>query len=271
MKWCPDRVPQEKPVLKALLDKLETRFGRFAVPGCIQLIATLQLIALVVFMLLPPDARQPYEDFLILDPSLVWQGQVWRLLTFVFIPASSVFVAVITALFMMWLGRGLDEAWGAFRVNLYVFGGMAAIAAGSLLFGHRGDAFWLHLTLLFAFATLYPNEEILLFFVLPVKIKWVALFSAAMLGLMVLASPIALIRVVFALLNYLVVFAPGFVQGRLHAARVANRRARFDQKATGAAEFFHQCRQCGRTEVDDPSLQFRVTDAGDEICAACRR
>ena len=254
--------------MKAFLDQFEARLGRFAIPGLVQLIATLQLIVLVVFMLLPPEARQPYEDFLRLDPGLVWQGQVWRLATFVVIPVSNVFFAVITALFMMWLGRGLDEAWGAFRVNFYVFGGMAAIAAGALIFGYRVDAAWLYLGLLFAFATIYPNEEILLFFVLPVKIKWVAVFSAAMLGLMVLANPGAVIPVFFAVLNYLVVFGPGFVRGRLHAVRVADRRARFEQ---AGADFFHQCKLCGKTELDDPALSFRVNDDGDEVCSVCRR
>ncbi len=257
--------------MKALLDKLETRFGRLAVPGCVQLIATLQLVALVVFALLPPDTRQPYEDFLTLDPARVLEGQVWRLLTFAVIPASNLFFAVITALFLMWLGRGLDEAWGAFRVNLYVLGGMLAIALGTLLFGYTADGYWLQMSLLFAFATIYPNEEILLFFVLPVKIKWVAVFSAAMLGLMVLSSPVALIPIFFALLNYALVFAPAFLRGRMHAARVAGRRTRYEQAAGGAAEFFHQCQRCGKTEVDDPSLHFRVTDEGDEICSACRR
>ncbi len=254
-----------------MLDKLETRFGRFAVPGCVQLIATLQLVALVVFALLPPDTRQPYEDFLTLHPARVLEGQIWRLLTFAVIPASNLFFAVITALFLMWLGRGLDEAWGAFRVNLYVFGGMLAIALGTLLFGYTADGYWLQMSLLFAFATIYPNEEILLFFVLPVKIKWLAIFSAGMLGLMVLSSPVAIIPIFFALLNYALVFAPAFLRGRMHAARIAGRRSRFDQAAGGAAEFFHQCQRCGKTEVDDPSLHFRVTDEGDEICSACRR
>jgi hypothetical protein len=257
--------------LKALLDTLETRFGRFAVPGCIQLIATLQLVALVVFALLPPDTRQPYEDFLKLDPAKVLDGQVWRLLTFTVIPASNLFFAVITVLFLMWLGRGLDEAWGAFRVNAYVLGGMLAITLGTLLFGYAADGYWLQMSLLFAFATIYPNEEILLFFVLPVKIKWVAIFSAAMLGLMVVSSPVALIPIFFAVLNYALVFAPGFVRGRLHAARIAGRHARYAEAVGGAAEFFHQCQRCGKTEVDDPSLHFRVTDEGDEICSACRQ
>ena len=58
---------------------------------------------------------------------------------------------------------------------------------------------------------------------------------------------------------------------RLHAARIAGRHARYAEAVGGAAEFFHQCQRCGKTEVDDPSLHFRVTDEGDEICSACRQ
>jgi len=106
-----------------LIDRLEARLGRFAIPGLLQAIAILQLFTLLIFMFLSVEARKPYEDFLLLKPDLIVQGQLWRLFTYVFIPNSSLFFAVIGAMFMMWLGRGLDEAWGAFRVNLPGFGG----------------------------------------------------------------------------------------------------------------------------------------------------
>jgi hypothetical protein len=252
-----------------LLDQLESRLGRFAIPGLIQLIATLQLITLVVFMFLPVESRQPYEEFLLLKPDAILRGEIWRLFSYVIIPSSSVFIAVIAAMFMMWLGKGLDEAWGAFRVNAYVLGGMMALAAGALIFGFEASAMWMHLSVLFAFACIYPNEEILLFFILPLKIKWVAIFTAAMLALSVLSSPFALVPVCFALLNFFATFGPGFIRGRMQAVRTAERRARFD--AGTEAAFFHQCKVCGKTEADDPALHFRVTDDGDEICSACRK
>lgn len=254
----------------SLIDRLESRLGRFAIPGLIQAIAILQLFTLLIFMFLSPDARQPYEDFLMLQPDLVLQGQVWRLITYIFIPSSSLIFAIIGAMFMMWLGRGLDEAWGAFRVNLYVFGGMISLAIGALIFRYEANAMWFYLTALFAFATIYPNEEILLFFILPVKIKWIALFTAIMLGLSVISNPALFIRVFFALLNYGLTFGPRYIRGQVQSARVASRRAQFDQAQTGAA-YFHQCKICGKTEVDDPSLNFRVTEQGDEICSSCRK
>lgn len=253
-----------------LIDRLESRLGRFAIPGLIQAIAILQLFTLLIFMFLSIEARQPYQDFLMLKPELVMQGQVWRLFTYVFIPSSSLFTAVIGAMFMMWLGRGLEEAWGAFRVNLYVFGGMLSLAIGALIFGYPASAMWLYLTALFAFASIYPNEEILLFFILPVKIKWIALFTAALLALSVISTPVLFFPTAFALLNFAITFGPGFIKGRIHSTRVASRRAQFEQAAAGAG-FFHQCKVCGKTEVDNSALDFRVNSDGDEICSECRK
>ncbi|MBB5037780.1 hypothetical protein [Prosthecobacter dejongeii] len=254
-----------------LIDSLESRLGRFAIPGIIQAIAALQLFTLIISIFIGDESRPAYEQFLLLKPDLILQGQVWRLFTYIFIPSQQPLFAVIGALFMMWLGRGLDEAWGPFRVNLYVIGGMISLATGALIFGYEANAMWFYFAALFAFATFFPNEEILLFFILPVKIKWIAIFAAATLGLNAVGSPALLIPIFFALLNYAVAFGPGFIKGRLHSAKVASRRNEFAQAANSGAAFFHQCKVCGKTEVDDPALNFRVTDAGDEICSTCRK
>lgn len=262
-----------------LIDRLESKLGRFAIPGIIQAIAVLQIFAFVIFVFLPTDARQPYQDFLMLKRDLVLQGQVWRLFTYIFIPSSSVLVAVIGGMFMMWTGRGLEEAWGSFRVNLYIIGGLFSIAIGAIVFGYepnleimgsRGGSVWLYLSVLFGFAMIYPNEEVLLFFILPVKIKWLALFSAGILVLAMVSDPEVLIPTFFALLNFGIAFGPDFIKGRMHTAKVASRKSKFEEATAGAA-FFHQCKICGKTEVDDRTLSFRVTDDGDEICSTCRK
>ncbi|GAA5138777.1 hypothetical protein GCM10023213_18250 [Prosthecobacter algae] len=254
-----------------LIDSLESRFGRFAIPGIIQAIAILQLVSLVISMFLSKEALLPYVEMLSLRPELVLEGQVWRLFTYAFIPSREPLFALIGALFMMWVGRGLDEAWGAFRVNLYVIGGMVSLSLGAMIFPYEAGSIWLYFAALFAFASIYPNEEILLFFVIPVKIKWVALFAAASLLLSAIGAPGLFIPIFFALLNYAIAFGPSFIRGRFHSAKVASRRAQFEQAATSGAAFFHQCKVCGKTEVDDPTLNFRVNDAGDEICSSCRK
>ena len=110
-----------------------------------------------------------------------------------------------------------------------------------------------------------------MFFVVPVKIKWMAWLNVALTVLLVMGTPSAFWMVLFAHLNFLVTFGPGFFKERAHMAKVGDRRSRFEQTISSGDAYFHKCTVCGKTEVDDPTLEFRVTDAGDEICATCRK
>ncbi len=255
----------------SLIDRLESRLGRFAIPGLLQAIAILQLVTLLIFMVLPQDARLPYQAFLMFDGDSILAGEVWRLVSYVFIPSYQLFFAVIGAMFMMWLGRGLDEAWGAFKVNVYVFWSLLAVAIGGLALGLPVSAAWLYFSVLFAFATFYPNEEIYLFFILPVKIKWIAFFAAGSLVLTFVSSPAYIIPALLALSGYFIAFGPQFIKGQIHSAKVANRREKFAREADTGAAYFHKCSKCGKTDVDDPTLHFRVSDSGEEICSSCRK
>lgn len=254
-----------------LIDRLEARFGRLAIPGLIQTIAIFQLGVLVLMLMMSKEAAESYLGFLALDPDRVMRGEVWRLVTHVFIPRSfSIIWAIFGTLIMMWIGRGLEQAWSAFRINLYIAGWMAAVTAGSLLFRWPADALFLYQSLFFAFASFYPNEEIYVYFILPVKVKWLALISAALTGFAVLGNPGMLLPVLVGHLNFLVAFVPGLVKQAGHAAKVADRRARYTAAAGPAAASFHQCSVCKKTEIDDPHLEFRVLASGDEICNVCR-
>lgn len=259
-------------LLMPFLDRLESRFGRFAIPSLVQFVAGLQLLTFVIFIMLPAEGQSRYYVFLTLNAGKVLQGEIWRLVTYIFLPTSlNPFFAIIGAMFLMWLGRGLEQAWGAFRLNLYFYGGMAAVALGTLIFGFDEGNIWLLQTLLLAFAMIYPNEEIYLFMILPVKIKWIAWLSVVQLVLSVIATPISIVPIVFAHLNFLITFGPGFVRDRMHSAKVAERRTRFEEFSSSGAAYFHQCSVCKKTEVDDASLDFRVNADGDEICSACRK
>lgn len=255
----------------SFISRLESKLGRFAIPSLVKTIALFQVLVLLIVMFMSKEAAAAYLAFLDLNPVRVMHGEVWRLITHVFIPGDfSPIWALIGTLFMIWIGRGLEEAWGAFRVNLYVFGWMFVVTLGSLLFHWPAPGLFLYQTLLFAFATLYPNEEIYIYFILPVKMKWVAILSAGMMAFMVMREPSLLLPVLAGHLNYLVVFLPGFLNARAQQARVMSRRQRFESAAASQAAFFHQCSVCKKTEVDNPQLDFRVLDSGDEICNECR-
>lgn len=254
-----------------LISSLESKFGRFAIPGLVQVIAMFQLLVLFMVMVMSPEGAAAYLMFLDLNPARVMNGEVWRLITHVFIPGNfSLIWALIGTMFMMWIGRGLDDAWGAFRVNLYIFGWMFAVTLGALIFGWPAPGMFLYQTLLFAFATLFPNEEIMIYFILPVKMKWVALLSAGMTAFLVMRDPSFLLPVIACHLNYLVVFGPGFMSERAKQARVMARRGQFESAKLAEGTFFHQCSVCKKTEIDNPQLDFRVLDSGDEICTECR-
>ncbi len=255
-----------------LLSRLESKFGRFAIPGLVQIIALFQVLVLLMIMLMSKEGAAAYLAFLDLDPTRILRGEVWRLVTHVFIPGNfSLIWALIGTLFMMWIGRGLEESWGAFRVNLYIFGWMFVVTAGALLFHWSVPGMFLFQTLLFAFATLFPNEEIYIYFILPIKIKWIALLSAGATAFMIMGNPGLLLPVLVAHLNYFVAFGPGFLGARAQQAKVMARRSRFESAQLPQGAFFHQCSVCKKTEIDNPQLDFRVLDSGDEICSDCRK
>lgn len=254
------------------ISTLESKFGRFAIPGLVQVIAVFQLLVLLMVTFMSNEGAVAYLMFLDLNPDRIMHGEVWRLFTHVLIPKAVIhpLLALIGTMFMMWIGRGLEDAWGAFRVNLYIFGWMLVTTLGSLFIGWPAQGLFLYQTLLFAFATIYPNEEIYFYFILPIKMKWVALISAGMTVFFVMGEPAALPFVLAGHLNYLVAFGPGFVSERARQARVAARRSRHEAAQLPPDAFFHQCVACKRTEIDNPHLDFRVLDSGDEICGECR-
>lgn len=255
----------------SLIPRLESKFGRFAVPGLVQIIALFQLMVLVMVFLMSKEAAAAYLQFLDLEPSRIMHGEVWRLITHVFIPARfSLIWALIGTMFMMWIGRTLDDAWGAFRVNLYIYGWMFVVTLGALVFHWPAPGLFLYQSLLFAFATLFPNEEIMLYFILPIKMKWVGFLAAGMTAFVVMRDPSMLLPVLAGHLNYLIVFGPGFLSERARLARVSVRRSQFESAKMPEGTFFHQCSVCKKTELDDSHLEFRVLDSGDEICSVCK-
>jgi hypothetical protein len=247
---CSGLKPGYQQPFMPIISTLESKFGRFAIPGLVQVIAIFQLLVLFMVMVMSPEGAAAYLMFLDLNPARVMHGEVWRLITHVFIPGNfSLIWALIGTMFMMWVGRGLDSA---------------------LLFGWPAPGLFLYQTLLFAFATLFPNEEIYFYFILPIKMKWVALLSAGMTAFLVMRDPAMLLPVLACHLNYLVAFGPGLVSERAKQARVVARRSRFESAQLPGDAFFHQCSVCKKTEIDNPQLDFRVLDSGDEICSECR-
>lgn len=250
----------------SVLNSMENRFGRFAIPGLVAILAGFQAAVWIMLQI-----NKAFITALVLDRDLVLQGQIWRLVTWVFIPTSSnVLWMFFAVMIMMTISGVLDRAWGAFRTNLYIFGGIFSMVVGTLIFDSPPMGLALYTTIFFAFACILPDYEFLVFFILPVKVKYLAMITGALLMLSFISDPSSRGSIFFSLLNFFVAFGPGFVKRLKHRAVVNERRSRFESANRSDTPHFHKCHQCGKTDMDDPHLDFRVTDDGEEYCTVCR-
>jgi hypothetical protein len=257
----------------SLLTSLESRFARFAIPHILTLIGALQLVTLVSALV--ADLRGGGGEFLDLlefKPHAIWAGEVWRLFSFMIIPGSlTPFFGLIGILILMWIGRGLDEAWWPFRLNFYVFGGWFFVAVGALFFNVPASSFWLSQSFFLAFAVYYPDLELRLYFFIPVKVRWLAWMSVASAVFIIMGDSRQFWPILLANLNFLITFGPGLLKQTKARAIAMERRQRFNAAQAPEAPYFHKCNVCGKTEIDDPKLDFRITEAGDEVCDVCRK
>lgn len=250
----------------SFINSLENRFGRHAIPGLVTILAWFQVAVWILNTIRPGFAAT-----LTLDPGLVLDGEVWRLLTWAFLPITDSPIWLIFAVWlMMMFSTGLDQAWGPFRVNLYIFGGIFSMIVGAMFFGSPPLGLTLYTSIFLAFAAIAPNFELLLFFILPVKIKWLAALTGAGLLLNFVSAPQMRLPILFSLLNFFVAFGPGFVLWLKLRGTVVERRARFDSAKVPEGSWIHKCHSCGKTDIEDPKLDFRVGADGEDYCNVCR-
>jgi membrane associated rhomboid family serine protease len=249
----------------SFLDKLERRLGFIAIPGLVRAIVTLNVLVFILVYL-----NKGFDAYLALDMERIRHGQVWRLVTYIFVPQMSHPLLVLIALWFLWfIGDGLERAWGPFRLTLYFLVGMIGTTMAAILSNSQFSNQMLFTSLFFAFAHFYPDEIIYVFFILPLKIKWIAWAYAAFLLLAFVTQTNSYrLALIAALSNYAIFFGPGMIQHLRQRKEVAGRRKRFEIQARSDDEPLHRCATCGATELTDPSLEFRVARDGEEYCLA---
>jgi len=200
---------------------------------------------------------------LMLIPQLVFQGEIWRLITFVMIPPTTSPIFLFFALYFYYMiGQTLEQEWGSFKFNFYYFFGIIVMIISSLIFGTMSSVSTLNLTLFLAFATLYPDYEIRLYFILPVKVKYLAFISLGFLGVTFFFGGLASkVSIVAGLANYFLFFGRELFLGRKNRVHSMARKHKYS-KEVKAHSHMHKCTTCGRTELDSPDLEFR-------FCSKC--
>ncbi|MEM8953804.1 MAG: rhomboid family intramembrane serine protease [Verrucomicrobiota bacterium] len=255
-------------------NKAEQKYQRLAIPGILRMLAFFQLLVFILAYFQGED--NSFLEAISLNIGKVLSGEVWRLLTFIFIPRTfSLLWIVIAVLFMWFINDGLESAWGAFRLNAYVLGTVICTIIGSFVayflfqipYFQVGNVIF-H-TAFLAFAVIYPNQVIQLMLVLPIKIKYVAMLDVAVIFLIIIGSPTNAIPFAFAFIPFAIFAGPIFLEYMKNSASTAERRARFQAAAQPESDSFHKCYACGVTEIDDPNLEFRVASDGEEYCLPC--
>ena len=263
------------------LNKLERKYGKYAIPNLMFYVVILYIVGFI-FDLIAPEF---YYNFLSLDISAVLRGQVWRLVTFIIQPPATNLLFVVFTLYLYYMiGRQLELVWGGFRFNFYYFMGIFFHIVGGILayalfkVSLPMGTYYLNMSLFFAYAAIYPNQQFYLMGLIPVKVKWLAWIDAAYFGYTILQAFLpayggnelygwyfkaSALEAFVSILNFLVFFlmtrnmrrfSPKEMKRKQTYRKEVQQGRQEAQYANGAK---HRCHVCGRTELDDENLEFR--------------
>jgi len=219
-----------------------------------------------------------------LIPELVLKGQVWRLITFIFIPNSgNLLLAAITLYFYYVIGSMLERQWGTGKFTIYYLGAMLLYIVFAFVMYAFGrlvlfSGYYINLSLFFAFATLFPDAGALLFFIIPIKMKWLAWLDAAYFIYLLIALPFpSNIAPLVAVVSFMLFCGGDVVRGVKNIfRRIAGRRNSphivYENKKRSSSQvppepqkadpLERRCAVCGRTAASNPELEFR-------FCSRC--
>lgn len=280
-----------------LIYKLERKFGRFAIHDLMKYVMGLTVIGAALGLVAPGF----YYNYLMLDFSAILHGQVWRLVTFVLYPriqGQSLMMDILFLAIMVYLyysiGRTLENVWGTFRFNLFIFSGVfLTILVTFVYYLGTGISFYLTPTsftyadleqvfqaVILAFAFLFPDAQFLLYFIIPVKAKWLGYLYIAFSAFLCFqdfmsGDYLAVLLVIAAYLNFLIFYLMTKTPTSYRGGHTSHQKKKVRYRNTAAQENSyqgprHRCAICGRTEQDNPGLEFRYCskcDGNYEYCS----
>lgn len=267
------------------LDKLEKKFGKYAIKNLMYYIIMLYALGFVI-MLVKPEI---YTNFLSLNAPAILSGQIWRIFTYIIYPPTGSLITILISLYFYYVvGSMLERQWGTFRFNLYFFTGVILHAAAAifiyLVWGAvlEMGTYYLNLSMFFAFAAMFPNMQVLFMWLIPIKMKWLAYIDGVYFAVTIVAGFMSeslsydmLVRLysfgiiankayavmaLVSLLNFLI-YASTFRSIQRMTPKEVYRRKAYEHKVAQAQVMKnmprHKCAICGRTEKDHPDLEFR--------------
>ena len=274
------------------LNKMERKFGKYAIKNLTYYIIGAYVLGLLIYY----ANSGIYYNYLSLDASAILHGQIWRIITFIIAPPSTSIFFMFFVLYLYYMiGTSLERTWGAFRFNVYFFMGVLLhVIAAILIYLSTGiimsfDTYYLNMSLFLAFAAMFPDMKLMLFFVIPIKIKWLGIIDAIYFGIVILSGfvsyfvridalyaqyagmgydydtlrVLALAKSVAALvslLNFIIFFFAARKHKSISPSNIY-RKAKYKRESAPQKKnpqgTRHKCAVCGKTELDGEDLVFR--------------
>ena len=260
------------------MTKLERKYGKYAIPNLTVILIAGFIIGYII-EILNPEAL----ELIAMNPAKVMQGQVYRLITWVIMPPGGASILIIiTLMFYFSVGRTLEHTWGDFRYTVYIVSGILFTDLGMMLtylvmklagqagllevyyeYGLYGaTTYYLCMSMFLAYAFMFPDMQVLLSFIIPVRVKWLGyldiaylIFSVLQYGLMGYYT--GMVTVVMSVLNFILFYFSSRSKTRMGSSH--KKRSRHYKRQVRQTQILtrHKCAICGQTEEDDPSLEFR--------------
>lgn len=261
-----------------VLNSAERKFGGLALPGILKWIAGFQLMGLCLVMF-----SQGFAEMVEFDQAKILKGEVWRLISWVFLPTWNRLLFLIMVLFMFFINDVLEENLGTFRFNVLVISTLLFLTIAGMvpfpqiwMFDYHSHMRMAFLTIMvLTAAIMIPDYIIHLWMIIPIKMKWIGWMDVAIiLGTIFTSANVAITAVLFAIgfIPFYIGILPPVLANLKNASKATARRAKF-QRDSGKndGEAFHSCHNCGITDAKDPTMEFRVSsDDGNEYCLPCR-
>lgn len=282
------------------MSRFEKKFGKYAIPNLSTVLIACYAVGYIIQLF-----NSNFLYFLTLNPYEILHGQVWRLVSWVLVPPSmgNIFTTLIMLYFYWSIGTTLERTWGTYRYNVYIFSGMLftvlgsfiAMGAGYLFFKEKWllsslgemifqvgsmyfSTYYINMSIFLAFAATFPDVQVLLMFLIPIKVKWLGIVYAVIIGFEFIGSTgnvlslMGLITIDFnyflriAILSSLLNFIVFFFTSRKRIIRSPKQMKRqYEYKREvhrSTAVTKHKCAICGRTDESNPELEFR-------FCSKC--
>lgn len=259
------------------IDKLERKIGRYYISNLMLKVVGVSAVLFFASYFILRDFT--LLNYLVLTPSRVLKGEIWRLITFVFIPpiSGNVIIIALILYFQYWIGSSLENHLGEFKFNVYFFIGMISEIAIAFITNRTVLGAAITSSLFLAFAKLFPEVKIFIMYIIPVKVKWIgyltwagiigniglSLYRRDFSGVLIACTPI---------INYLIFFGgTNYREGKMNLNAKVRRREYEKSVKTYEKPYKHKCTVCGITDVDDKDMIFRYCSKCEGQHAYCEK